>query len=513
MSSTTTDAATPPGRPDPGSSTPDVLFRRLRPPTRSDLMAVATLAAVALVLGPTRLTGLGVAVLLLGLVVVVARSLPARSTADTVLLAGAAATAVFVPLRTSPPTILFLLTAYGGALSLVATSAHGPSVWATGPMRAMLRGLELLYNVMVGPRYLQPVLRRLGARQPGRPGESGRLRRARTRAIVRGLLLAVPLLWLITSLLSADQVFAGLLTVDLPDNLLDTATQRVIVTLLAAWGAAAMVRATASACLDDAEVPRWLGITECLTVLVPLTGVFALFVGSQVYAATGGAQAILAEAGVSYAEYAREGFFQLLAVACITLLVLTAVLGSVRYTAAGTLARSVRAVTVAVTVGVLLVVASAVRRLQLYAEAFGLSELRLWAMIGAVLIGGCFVLVGLRTMRHDAERPWLLPAMVILVVATSLVVAGLSPDALIARTNIERGIAGGHDVDLRYLAGLSDDAVPLVVDALAQPGLDATTRADAVARLCEPDRPDDTSIADWNHGRASATQALARLCE
>src|SRR5207237_1504900 len=114
--------------------------------------------------------------------------------------------------------------------------------------------------------------------------------------------------------------------------------------------------------------PGWrLGTTEAVIVLAVLDTVFAAFAIAQAIAASGTGAGTLRSAGITYSDYARSGFFQLLWVAGITLVVL--VLAS-RVTGFGS--RSRTAFVVLGEVAVLLtmvIVAVAFRRLSLSEDA------------------------------------------------------------------------------------------------------------------------------------------------
>ncbi len=83
----------------------------------------------------------------------------------------------------------------------------------------------------------------------------------------------------------------------------------------------------------------------------------------------------------------------------------------------------------------------------------------------------------------------------------------VSPDALIARRNVELAADGGP-FDVSYVAGLSDDAVPVLVEAL--PTLDAVAAELLQDRLCQRPPPPAGPMA-YNVARTQAQNALAVL--
>jgi hypothetical protein len=79
----------------------------------------------------------------------------------------------------------------------------------------------------------------------------------------------------------------------------------------------------------------------------------------------------------------------------------------------------------------------------------------------------------------------------------------LDPDALIARTNLDR-----PRVDIAYLGHLSDDAVPTLVDRL--PTLPAEHRQELTFWLLRRGR-NDGGLLGWNVSRSRAHALLDRL--
>jgi hypothetical protein len=153
----------------------------------------------------------------------------------------------------------------------------------------------------------------------------------------------------------------------------------------------------------------------------------------------------------------------------------------------------------------LVVTASAVQRMMLYQDEFGLTELRLYttAFIGwlaAVL--AWFV----ATVLRDRRERFAFGAMVA-GLATVALLNALNPDALIVSTNVERA-QHGKDFDAAYIAALSADAVPETLRSL--PRIPEAGRADLARRIVErwstPPAPD---LRSWNWARETARQSVA----
>src|SRR3990170_3665388 len=347
-------------------------------------------------------------------------------------------------------------------------------------------------------------------------------RGGRWTPVVRGVLIATPLVLLFAILFaSADAVFSRIVG-DLLDWHLDLGSLpgRLVIVVVAAWLAAGVLVfvSVGEEHVPDAEVlmawerrPR-LGATEAVTVLIVLDLLFATFVALQGAYLFGGRDT-LAASGLTYAEYARRGFFELLAVALVvgglTLALETFVRRRTRAYLVGAISL------VILTVAVL---ASALLRLRLYQEAYGWTELRFYvlAAIAWLAIGS---LTAVFTLATDRSR-WLLHAMLVVSFAFALAFNLIGPVRLVAERNIERAIhpelvapGGESGLDVAYLASLGDDAIPVLAKHLCD--LPASLGAEAEAALADQVswlRHDDPGRAwqAWNLSRERGRDTVIR---
>jgi hypothetical protein len=267
----------------------------------------------------------------------------------------------------------------------------------------------------------------------------------RGSAIAAGLLaLFVPLL------LSADAAFAQLVGDVLPSGRVDLPFARVCVFLLALGGGGALLDAGARPPVRSERPPRrGLSRAEWALPLGALVALLGAFVATQLATLFGGNRHVLETAGLTYAEYAHSGFAQMAVVAALTLLVIAAAARWARD--GGALLRGLLA---ALCVLTLVVIASALRRLELYEEAYGFTRLRLTADAILLWLGALFVLV---LAGGAFGVAWLGRGAVAITGAAVLLFALSNPDRRIAVRNLDRGGA-----DLGYLDGLSADALPVL---------------------------------------------------
>jgi hypothetical protein len=198
-------------------------------------------------------------------------------------------------------------------------------------------------------------------------------------------------------------------------------------------------------------VPRWAWIIP----LALLDLLFVTFVAVQVTVLFGGREHVLQTAGLTFAEYARQGFGQLLAV---TLLTLGVVAGTIRLAGRSGIDRALLRTLLGTLCSLaLVVVASALHRMSLYEKEFGFTRLRVAATTIEVFLGAVLVLLLIAGVRMSGT--WLPRAVVGVAAATLLGLTALNPDAYIAEHNVARYERTGR-IDIAYLATLSADAVP-----------------------------------------------------
>ena len=220
-------------------------------------------------------------------------------------------------------------------------------------------------------------------------------------------------------------------------------------------------------------VAHRLSFPEWAIPLGLLVALFLTFVLVQLTVLFGGHDRVLRTSGLTYAEYARSGFWQLLAASALTFVVIkgSAVLAAPRN---GRELFVQRALLAALGLLTLVVLASALHRLRLYEEAYGLTRARLLAETVIVWLGALLVLVVAATCTRR-RFGW----VAVLGSAAALLAFSLSnPDLRVAERNVARWQETGK-LDIEYVSGLSADAVPALVtlpDALAEWATEATGR-------------------------------------
>jgi hypothetical protein len=419
-----------------------------------------------------------------------------RTPTSQVLVAAAPLFGSWLALRTSEWLLPLDLLAAAGLLVLGASLSTGGSFFDLSVPELVQRfGVAALHGCSA-PAFLHPVARTVGERAR---------RHGATVPALRGVALAVPVLAVLGGLLaSADAVFASIFRVDVASGDL---VLHLFLIGLGAWALLGLLRgASGEPVAERAALHAKVGATEVTVLLGSIAVLFALFTASQALALAGGARHVLDTSGLTYAEYARSGFFQLLWVAGLTVALL---LGLRPFVSGDEGARTrFRVLGLLVVALTLVIVAAAVRRLGLYQEAFGLTMLRLYCTVFALWVGALIVGVGLVIHGVRADRQWLPGAATVAGLVALFGLNLVNPEALVARHNLDR-LAGGREVDAEYLAeGLSIDAVPMIVEHL--PALDPATQEELLARIGCPER--GHGWAGWNASRSAAAGAIGDTC-
>lgn len=346
------------------------------------------------------------------------------------------------------PTFL----AVASALALGSLTLHGSRSW----LGVLLGSFGLFSNIVNGLTW-------------GGRGVRNRVQGSRRRwgAAIRTAAVAVVLLVVFGALFaSADAAFADVLGNLVPDVPIGDGPWRLalflaglIGALAAAYSAAAPVRWDGFAVRAGAARGR----LEWALPLIVLNLLFGTFAVIQLVVLLGGYSKVMAATDLNPAAYARQGFWQLLWATLLTLLVIALAL---RWAPRGGRGdkRLVRGVLGTLCLLTLVVVASALRRMDLYVYAFGLTRLRLTVAVAELWLGVVLVLI----MVAGVAGARMLPRAVAASAAVAVLSFGLaSPDGLVAEQNVKR-YRDDHAIDITYLRGLSADAVP-ALDTLPEP--------------------------------------------
>jgi len=294
---------------------------------------------------------------------------------------------------------------------------------------------------------------------------------------------------------SADALFAEWAKAVLPDLALDSFVLRLFITI-AVGGA--VLGATYLA-LNPPKLEPGTGTPrpvahryEWLAPVLLIDGVFGMFLIAQVTVLFGGHDYLARTTGLTYAEYVHQGFGQLTVATALTLLVVWAAARKAPRATSSDLAwlRGSLGLLCALT---LVVVASALHRMQVYQDAYGFTRLRLLVDVFEGWLG--LLVLAVIVAGVTLRATWLARAALLSGATGLLLLAAINPDAWIAEHNVDRYAVTGK-IDLPYLQGLSADAAPELA------------KLPASLVPCALNAPRDDDWLEWNLGRHRATPIL-----
>jgi hypothetical protein len=315
--------------------------------------------------------------------------------------------------------------------------------------RSISDGLDALVDTVP---WLRAGIRQVGSRASGRFGVA-----ARAAAVGLGVAFVLGAL-----LASGDAAFEWLVTifdvVSWAGHLAAIAVLVVPTALLALIAARAEPEGLDAAANSSGRSFR----VEAMAAMWATAATLLVWCGVQVAVVSGGARSVLAEQGLTAAEYARQGFFQLVTVAAISLAVVNIAHRLGRRHLTPEPAQRVPAVIVGLTLGVLIVVAFS--RLGYYIGSFGLTMLRLSV---ATFLGWLAVMTAAsvaRSLGLHHERNWL-PSAAVFSAAVFAVAFGLAnPERRVAQVNLDRATVD-QPADVGYLTSeLGPDAASTIAD-------------------------------------------------
>lgn len=204
------------------------------------------------------------------------------------------------------------------------------------------------------------------------------------------------------------------------------------------------------------------GHIESSILLGSVNTLFFVFILVQITYLFGGLSNISAR-GFTYAQYARRGFFELVAVAVIAfamLLLLERFIARKEEGHAGLF----RALSTVLVVQVMVILASSLTRMSLYENAYGFTELRLYVHVFIFFIAAVYLALLYKIHIDDRENTFIFKVFLMLVAFLAFMNV-INPDAYIASQNMDRYTKTGR-IDINYLGSLSDDSLPVTISLL-----------------------------------------------
>lgn len=199
-----------------------------------------------------------------------------------------------------------------------------------------------------------------------------------------------------------------------------------------------------------------------LTVLfavLPILTVYVLFFISQwKYYVSGFAGEL--PTSMSYAEYAREGFFQLCAVSVINFMII-ALIGLFMRRKSNIPSPVQRIISIILSLFTLILIATAVAKMVLYIDVYGLTPKRVYATWFMAVLALLFLLVILKQIFLRLKT---IALSTIVVVCCFAALSFSNIEGIIANYNVDRYLNGTlEQIDADALSSLGDAALPAML--------------------------------------------------
>ncbi len=216
---------------------------------------------------------------------------------------------------------------------------------------------------------------------------------------------------------------------------------------------------TAEGCSDTAKVAKIAPIATVVAATFPVLAVYIIFFISQFKYYVSAFTGVLPK-DFSYAEYARDGFFELCLVSLINLVVILLAMGltNCKNKASNVILRLLCSI---FSIATLILISTAIAKMVMYIDCYGLTPKRVYATWFEIVLALIFFIIILKQIFSK------LNAVISSFLVTVICFAVLSLSGIgsyIAKYNVSGYIDNSLiDVDIIALIELGDDAIPEMV--------------------------------------------------
>lgn len=336
--------------------------------------------------------------------------------------------------------------------------------------------------------------------------------------VIIGLLLSIPLMAIIIGLLSeADIVFNEWMS-HISDLLKNVKAEDMIAQLTIGLVVGVIIfsylwslyykqdRLPGNTVRYNIEIKKVWDPVIVLTMLTMVNVIYAIFTVIQFTYLFGGIDSLLPQ-DVTYAEYARRGFFELVAVTLINVSIMTSVINFTKNEnkKVATALRILNTLLVAFTMVMLV---SASTRMSLYEETYGYTYLRVFTHAFMLFI---FIMLIATLIKVWKESFPLLKSYIVVAIIAYLAINYFNADVFIVKNNIRRYEANiGGQVDTYYFRDLSYDAVPYMVKLLDDKNIEVSS---SIKDQLESRKNSLANDNDWQSFNLSKYKAKKVLIE
>ena len=377
----------------------------------------------------------------------------------------------FTVIRREPVTTL-TNTLLGALLLMVFTDTFRDGGWVRyGFIQYATLFLHIILSAIFEPTFLSRKIRKSELEKVSE--YEGKRSARKVTPVLRGILIALPIVWIFASLLSsADLVFAARMESFFSffnfERWYEHAFRATYIVMLAYLLCGVYLVAFSKVIepkTNEAKTggSRQLGFTEAIIVLGSVNLLFIAFVLIQVQYFFGVQINIVME-GYTYATYARRGFGELVTVAIFSLMLFFVLSGITKREGLQKRYFSGLGVIMALLIAVILV--SAFQRLLLYEDAYGFTRLRTYPHVFMVWLG--ILLAVFVALEIAGRERYFALATLIASLGFAVTLNVINVDGLIVNQNLSNA-RGPRLFDQNYLLTLSTDATPALFQHFDDP--------------------------------------------
>ncbi|MDO8509585.1 MAG: DUF4173 domain-containing protein [bacterium] len=285
------------------------------------------------------------------------------------------------------------------------------------------------------------------------------------KQIAIGLAVSVPIIFIFTLLFAgADKVFGDALEkmisfkIDINFETIGRLVRIVVYGFLVGAFFYTLIGESHSL-LDGQRKVRRISFTVARVVLSLVNILFAIFVFIQIKYLFGSHDFVIKQ-GIVFAEYARNGFFQLAWVMALAGLLIAVFYRSSWYHGKNIFVSILKLILIA---QIFVIAVSALKRMNLYQNEYGYTTLRLYVEWFIYFASIMFALLAAAIFKHYSFKKVFYIGLVCGVTAFTIV-ASINVDGVIAKKNVQRYLVQNKSLDLPYLLNtLSTDAIPEII--------------------------------------------------
>lgn len=285
------------------------------------------------------------------------------------------------------------------------------------------------------------------------------------QAIVRGLLLALPLVVIFSLLFRSanpifDEFLGRIFNFSVNINLQGSLTTIVLVAFitLGLLGLVNSIKQTKGPAESTEDKSAGMEGATFTTVLGSLFLLFLAFQAGYIF----GGESNISTSGYSYAEYLHRGFAETIISAMLTTITLIIVEKSYGKLRQGN--RLYISSVAVMLVSTIIITLSTLYRMYIYQQAYGLSMQRLFVGIFSTWVFGTLLILAYKLYNHKSDSFYVNSAAIAGLAIWSIFLL-CNPHALITKNNLQRYL-DGKQLDTLYVQELSTDAVPAIINTL-----------------------------------------------